>query len=118
MAVNIGEARAAMLLQTVLRVKDKSVKVDGLIGPKTELAISRYPGDLFGTLQSAQVGYYVANAIHTNQNHFRNGWVNRVTVAFDEAISNLDQVREELLTYMEVEQKELQAQAEEDEGRF
>jgi lysozyme family protein len=72
-AVNAGPRRAVELLQAVVRAK-----VDGVLGPKTMMAVAQHGASLARDLVIARKGYYVARVSDRPANAaFLAGWLNR-----------------------------------------
>lgn len=77
-SVNMGCKQAAIVLQRALRSVEQPVKEDGIIGPKTSMAIkSADPSCLISALKSEAAGYYRLIAANQNNEIFLNGWLNR-----------------------------------------
>jgi len=82
-AVNTGNARAAKMLQAIVRTA-----VDGAIGPQTIVATSGIaPKDLINQFADARVAFYQSLPTF---NHFGRGWLARTERARTQALNLLD----------------------------
>lgn len=77
--VNQGQGRSIKMLQSVLRELGQDIKVDGIIGPKTEKALenalSNYgEGDILNRLSSLQLARYQSLSSYEAN---KGGWDNR-----------------------------------------
>jgi len=77
-AVNIGNHRAVLLLQSSLTAVKSPTRVDGIIGPKTVQAVLKAPEkDLAIELIKSRITYY-ARLRNNTFNIYKRGWINRV----------------------------------------
>lgn len=78
-AVNMGQAQAAKNVQRALLACDISVKIDGIMGPKTRIAINSIsPYVLRCAFRSEMAGIYrLILAKHPDYADFEVGWLRR-----------------------------------------
>ncbi|MDR1037345.1 MAG: hypothetical protein LBT40_12500 [Deltaproteobacteria bacterium] len=80
-AVNNGEGTARKLLQRALNLPplNSHLAVDGVLGPKTRLAVSKAPEDalLQNFCQAQAANYRAIVKSHPEQEVFLKGWLNR-----------------------------------------
>jgi lysozyme family protein len=100
---NVGSKRGMELFQAALFISPemRDLKIDGLYGPRTEAAlitvISSIGTDAFvERLSQMQAGWYMGHAGSTSQNHYRLGWMNRVTRSMAAFLANREELRDQL----------------------
>lgn len=82
MCVNMGKNQATKLLQRALKAAGSRVTEDGILGPKTLVAVNKYQNNLadivLSAMKSESAGYYrLLTQQKPDMKVFLNGWLNR-----------------------------------------
>ena len=76
-AVNSGKSRAVKSLQSVLNSMGAFLKVDGIVGAKTQGALKRYDANQVAEKLLLERETFI-NRLAQSQPQFKNGWLNRI----------------------------------------